>query len=108
MLLVTETLDGGIEVSTEKLWELQQKALERLQAEADKIIQLIEVQKQNLTGPKCPVYEEVLDMQMFGLSRQIEMLVQLELISKEVGKQFLTRLDQKISEFHELIAEYQV
>ena len=45
------------------------QALALLQADADKILQLIKVQMDNLTMPQCPLYEEVLDTQMFGLSR---------------------------------------
>ncbi len=46
----------------------QEKAMKQLQADADKIAQLIKVQMDHLTMPQCPLYEEVLDTQMFGLS----------------------------------------
>src|SRR5699024_12822544 len=36
---------------------------------------LIEVQIDNLTMPQCPLYEEELDTQMFGLSREIDFAV---------------------------------
>ena len=55
----------------------QEKALKQLQADADKIAQLIKVQMDHLTMPQCPLYEEVLDTQMFGLSREIEFAVKL-------------------------------
>ena len=45
----------------------QEKALKQLQADADKIAQLIKVQMDHLTMPQCPLYEEVLDTQMYGL-----------------------------------------
>jgi len=38
-----------------------EKALELLQADAEKIAQLIKVQMDHLTMPQCPLYEEVLD-----------------------------------------------
>ena len=53
----------------------QEKALKQLQADADKIAQLIKVQMDHLTMPQCPLYEEVLDTQMYGLSREIEFAV---------------------------------
>ena len=56
----------------------QEKALKQLQADADKIAQLIKVQMDHLTMPQCPLYEEVLDTQMYGLSREIEFAVKLD------------------------------
>ena len=79
----------------------QEKALELLTADADKIAQLIHVQMDNLTMPSCPLYEEVLDTQMFGLSREIDFAVKLGLIEREQGKQILDTLEKKVSLLHE-------
>ncbi len=38
---------------------------------------------------KCPLYEEVLDTQMFGLSREVDFAVRLGLIAEEQGKAML-------------------
>ena len=46
---------------------LKSVAYEQLNKDADRILQLIKVQIDNLTLPSCPLYEEVLDTQMFGL-----------------------------------------
>ena len=45
-----------------------------------KLLNLIKVQMDNLTMPQCPLYEEVLDTQMYGLSREIDFAVKLGLI----------------------------
>lgn len=79
----------------------QEKALELLTADADKIAQLIHVQMDNLTMPSCPLYEEVLDTQMFGLSREIDFAVKLGLIEREQGKQILDTLEKKLSLLHD-------
>lgn len=79
----------------------QEKALELLTADADKIAQLIHVQMDNLTMPSCPLYEEVLDTQMFGLSREIDFAVKLGLIEREQGKEILDTLEKKLSLLHE-------
>ena len=79
----------------------QEKALELLIADADKIARLIKVQMDNLTMPSCPLYEEVLDTQMFGLSREIDFAVKLGLIEREQGKQILDTLEKKVSLLHE-------
>ncbi|MER1984628.1 MAG: YlaN family protein [Solibacillus sp.] len=79
----------------------QEKALELLTADADKIAQLIHVQMDNLTMPSCPLYEEVLDTQMFGLSREIDFAVKLGLIEREQGKEILDTLEKKLSLLHD-------
>lgn len=82
--------------------EVQQKAIQMLQADADKIWKLIEVQMKNLTMPQCPLYEEVLDTQMFGLSREIDFAVRLKLIQEETGKRILQDLERKLMELDQL------
>ena len=79
----------------------REKALELLQGDASKIAQLIRVQLDNLTMPQCPLYEEVLDTQMFGLSREIDFAVKLGLIQREEGKALLASLEKEMSLLHE-------
>ncbi|WP_088005806.1 YlaN family protein [Indiicoccus explosivorum] len=79
----------------------QLKAAELLKADAEKIEQLIKVQMDHLTMPQCPLYEEVLDTQMFGLSREIDFAVKLGLIDREEGKQLIDTLEKKLSILHE-------
>jgi uncharacterized protein YlaN (UPF0358 family) len=81
----------------------REKAHALLKADAAKILRLIEVQIKNLTMPQCPVYEEVLDTQMFGLSREIDFAVRLDLITEEEGKEILDNLEKKLSILHEAI-----
>ena len=80
----------------------QEKAIMQLQADADKIAQLIKVQMDNLTMPQCPLYEEVLDTQMYGLSREIDFAVKLGLIERERGKNILSVLEKEMNILHEL------
>lgn len=51
--------------------------------------------------PQCPLYEEVLDTQMFGLSREIDFAVRLGLVNEENGKQILGELQRKLDDLHE-------
>lgn len=51
--------------------------------------------------PQCPLYEEVLDTQMFGLSREIDFAVRLGLIEESDGKVILEQLEQELSILHE-------
>lgn len=79
----------------------REKAYAILKADADKILKLIKVQMDNLTMPQCPLYEDVLDTQMFGLSREIDFAVRLGLLDKNIGKEILGQLERELSALHE-------
>lgn len=79
----------------------RERAKELLKADADQILRLIEVQIDNLMTPQCPLYEEVLDTQMFGLSREIDFAVRLDLITEEEGRELLDNLEHKLTILHE-------
>lgn len=79
----------------------QVKAEALLKADANKILKLIKVQMDNLTMPQCPLYEEVLDTQMFGLSREIDFAVRLGLIEEAEGKTIIDELERELSALHE-------
>jgi uncharacterized protein YlaN (UPF0358 family) len=79
----------------------KEKALALLRQDAEKILKLISVQMDHLTMPQCPLYEEVLDTQMFGLSREIDFAIRLGLIEEDVGKQILSELEQRLAELHD-------
>lgn len=77
------------------------KAISLLKADSDKILKLIQVQMDNLTMPQCPLYEEVLDTQMFGLSREMDFAVRLGLITEKEGKDILSKLEKELSALYE-------
>lgn len=83
------------------LLEENKQALALLKADAEQILQLIKVQMDNLMMPQCPLYEEVLDTQMFGLSREIDFAVRLGLVDEEEGKELLYRLERELSALHD-------
>lgn len=84
-------------MASEIVVDHREKALAVLKADADKIMKLIQVQMDNLTMPQCPLYEEVLDTQMFGLSREIDFAVRLGLVEDRVGKELLDTLERELS-----------
>jgi uncharacterized protein YlaN (UPF0358 family) len=94
------TVDGGVILTTPTQTDLNLKAIQLLFADAEKIEQLIAVQLENLTLPKCPLYEEVLDTQMFGLSREIDFAVRVGLIQREQGQQILHDLEWKLADLY--------
>lgn len=76
-------------------------AYDQLNQDADRILQLIKVQIDNLTLPKCPLYEEVLDTQMYGLQKEVNFAVNLGLVDQEDGKALMQRLEKELSKLHE-------
>ncbi len=88
-------------LASEMIINHQEKAQALLQADAEKILKLIKVQMDNLTMPQCPLYEEVLDTQMFGLSREIDFAIRLGLIDERDGKDILEKLERELSALHE-------
>ncbi|CAD2076912.1 hypothetical protein JEOAER750_01561 [Jeotgalicoccus aerolatus] len=90
-------------MSVEK--QMSRVAYEQLDKDADRILQLIEVQMENLTMPQCPVFEEVLDTQMFGLSKEINFAVRLGLVDAQDGRAILDHLEVEVSKVHEAYME---
>lgn len=88
-------------VAQETKVDHREKAYTLLQKDAEKIINLIQVQMDHLTLPQCPLYEDVLDTQMFGLSRQIDFAVRLGLVDERFGKELLDSVERKLSALHE-------
>ncbi|MBO9130305.1 YlaN family protein [Bacillus sp. 165] len=88
-------------MTSETVTNHQEKAYALLKADADKILKLIKVQMDHLTMPQCPLYEEVLDTQMFGLSREIDFAVRLGLVEEAMGKEILGELERELSALHE-------
>lgn len=88
-------------MSTDTETRHRDQAYALLEADAHKILKLIEVQMENLTMPQCPLYEEVLDTQMFGLSREIDFAVRLGLVDAKDGKAILEKLEQQLSSLYE-------
>ncbi len=92
---------GGDNLTLHAVTSQSEKAYSLLQEDAEKIRQLIEVQLENLTMPQCPLYEEVLDTRMFGLSREIDFAIRLGLVEEEKGKGILSELERKLALLHD-------
>ncbi|MNH98553.1 hypothetical protein D3C87_440180 [compost metagenome] len=83
--------------------QLNLKALSLLHEDADKIEKLIEVQMENLATRYCPLYEEVLDTQMFGFSKEVDFAVRAGLVNPLVGKQILSKLERNLAVLYEAL-----
>jgi uncharacterized protein YlaN (UPF0358 family) len=90
--------------SSDMMLQLNQKALHLLQEDANKIEKLIEVQMENLTTRQCPLYEEVLDTQMYGFSRQVDYATRVGLVTEAAGKDILSKLERNLAQLYEALA----
>lgn len=81
--------------------QINLKALNLLKEDADKIEKLIEVQMENLATRYCPLYEEVLDTQMYGFSRQVDYAIRAGLVQEQEGKLIISRLERNLATLYE-------
>jgi uncharacterized protein YlaN (UPF0358 family) len=95
---------GGRNMSAPEVADkLQERALRLLQEDASKIEKLIEVQMENLTTRQCPLYEEVLDTQMYGFSREVDFATRAGLITEQTGKEIVSRLERNLAVLYEAL-----
>ncbi|GIO10714.1 UPF0358 protein YlaN [Cohnella xylanilytica] len=91
--------------SSDVMVHLNQKALRLLQEDADKIEKLIAIQMENLATRKCPLYEEVLDTQMYGFSRAVDFAVRAGLVDEGAGKLLVMQLERNLALLYEAMAQ---
>ncbi|MBB6636436.1 YlaN family protein [Cohnella thailandensis] len=91
--------------SSDVMEHLNQKALRLLQEDADKIEKLIAIQMENLATRKCPLYEEVLDTQMYGFSRAVDFAVRAGLVEEGAGKNLVMQLERNLALLYEAMAQ---
>ncbi len=91
-------------MSTDIKTDIRRRAIHALRVDAEKIHTLIRVQLAHLTGPKCPLYEEVVDTQMFGMSREVEFAVRVGLVTKEEASEIMDQLEVDVTKLHEAIS----
>ncbi|CAH8769827.1 YlaN family protein [Paenibacillus dendritiformis] len=89
--------------SSNVLQQLSDRALTLLEADAHQIEKLIQVQMENLATRYCPLYEEVLDTQMYGFSRQVDFAVRAGLVEESVGKQLVSKLERNLATLYEAL-----
>jgi uncharacterized protein YlaN (UPF0358 family) len=90
-------------LETDTIANLKQKALRLLQEDADKIEKLIAIQMENLTTRQCPLYEEVLDTQMYGFSRAVDFAVRTGLVEEGAGKLLVSELERNLALLYEAL-----
>lgn len=82
-------------------------ALELLVQDADRIKKLIKNQKNSQCISQCKAFEEVVDTQMYGFSRQVSYAVRLGLVTNEMGHQLLSELERELNRLYTEVYEDQ-
>ena len=54
---------------------------------------------------KCPLYQDVIDTQIYGLSKEINLAVEIGCISQEAGRIILADLEDKASEMYNTVIQ---
>lgn len=75
-------------------------ALQLLKEETDKVYKLINSQKEHLCFAACPAIEEVVDTQLYGLSRQIDYAVKLGVLDNNTGIRILSDLENSLNKMY--------
>ncbi len=78
----------------------KQAALDILMADAEKIYNLINSQKQHLCLAQCPAFEEVVDTQMYGFSKEVDYAVKIGVLTDTEGHRVLSDLEKNLNDVY--------
>lgn len=86
---------------------IKDDAVEALNQEASKIRQLITNQRNYQCITQCKAFEEVVDTQMFGFSKQVDYAQKIGVLTKEEGSQLIVSLEQELNQVYSLVYDEQ-
>ena len=81
------------------------KVRRRIEEDVVKIEEMINACVSVKGQRKCPLYQDVIDTQIYGLSKEINLAVEIGCISQEAGRLILADLENKASEMYSNIEE---
>lgn len=80
-------------------------AVQLLNDDATKIMMLIKNQKNSMCISQCKAFEEVVDTQMYGFSRQVTYAIRIGILSSEDGHQLLSKLEKQLNQLYSDVYE---
>lgn len=83
------------------------EALEELNKEASKIRQLITNQRNYQCITQCKAFEEVVDTQMYGFSKQIDYAKKIGILTREEGSKIISDLEQELNQVYGAVYDEQ-
>ena len=78
----------------------KQFAVQLLNEDANRIMMLIRNQKNSLCISRCKAFEEVVDTQMYGFSRQVTYAIRLGILTSDEGHQLLSNLERELNQLY--------
>ena len=81
------------------------KVRRRIEEDVVKIEEMINACVSVKGQRKCPLYQDVIDTQIYGLTKEINLAVEIGSISQEAGRIILADLENKASEMYSNLAE---
>ena len=81
------------------------KVRRRIEEDVMKIEEMINACVSVKGQRKCPLYQDVIDTQIYGLTKEINLAVEIGCISQEAGRIILADLENKASEMYSNIEE---
>lgn len=81
------------------------KVRRRIEEDVVKIEEMINACVSVKGQRKCPLYQDVIDTQIYGLTKEINLAVEIGCISQEAGRLILADLEDKASEMYSNIVE---
>lgn len=82
-------------------------ALNLLLEDAERIKRLIRNQENSLCIAQCKAFEEVVDTQMYGLSRQVAFATHLGIVDNAAGQQLMADLEKDLNQLYSEVYEEQ-
>ena len=82
-------------------------ALNLLLEDAERIKRLIRNQENSLCIAQCKAFEEVVDTQMYGLSRQVAFATRLGIVDNAAGQQLMADLEKDLNQLYSEVYEEQ-
>lgn len=86
---------------------LKVKVKSKINKDVKKIEDLIESQLSIKKYRECPLYEDVIDTHIFGISKQLELAVEVGAVSEEYSKNIIENLENKIRHMYNSIEKKQ-
>ena len=81
------------------------KVRRRIEEDVVKIEEMINACVSVKGQRKCPLYQDVIDTQIYGLTKEINLAVEIGCISLESGRLILADLEDKASEMYSNVIE---
>lgn len=75
-------------------------AIQLLEDDAERIKMLIRNQKNSLCISQCKAFEEVVDTQMYGFSRQVTYATRLGILTNDEGHRLLSDLERELNQLY--------